>query len=414
MAWTPLGWEPAAFSEIEPFPCSVLQHHYPHVPNLGDVTKITRQQVEALGRIDLVCGGFPCQDLSVAGKRKGLMNADGNPTRSGLFFDAMRIAEWTRARWTVLENVPGLFSSNGGRDFAAVVGEMAGCEFDVPPGGWENAGVAVGPFGLIEWITLDAQYVRVESHPRAVPQRRRRVFLVRDSGNWANRPPLFLERESLRGHPAPSREAREGTSRGVEIGPGGGRFTDLNPTLDTRAKDGPIRNQLAVAVLQHTTHSLRGEGFDASEDGTGRGTPLVPAIVGQAMSSKWAKGTAGPAGDEHHNLLPVPIAFPERMSGTQCASSENVAPSLGALNPTAVATQWAVRRLTPLEAERLMGFPDGHTLIPWRKKPASECPDGPRYKSLGNSWAVPVARWIGERIEAVETIVAEQAELETA
>ena len=414
MAWTPLGWEPAAFSEIEPFPCSVLQHHYPHVPNLGDVTKITRQQVEALGRIDLVCGGFPCQDLSVAGKRKGLMNADGNPTRSGLFFDAMRIAEWTRARWTVLENVPGLFSSNGGRDFAAVVGEMAGCEFDVPPGGWENAGVAVGPFGLIEWITLDAQYVRVESHPRAVPQRRRRVFLVRDSGNWANRPPLFLERESLRGHPAPSREAREGTSRGVEIGPGGGRFTDLSPTLDTRAKDGPIRNQLAVAVLQHTTHSLRGEGFDASEDGTGRGTPLVPAIVGQAMSSKWAKGTAGPAGDEHHNLLPVPIAFPERMSGTQCASSENVAPSLGALNPTAVATQWAVRRLTPLEAERLMGFPDGHTLIPWRKKPASECPDGPRYKSLGNSWAVPVARWIGERIEAVETIVAEQAELETA
>lgn len=102
------------------------------------------------------------------------------------------------------------------------------------------------------------------------------------------------------------------------------------------------------------------------------------------------------------------------MSGTQCASSENVAPSLGALNPTAVATQWAVRRLTPLEAERLMGFPDGHTLIPWRKKPASECPDGPRYKSLGNSWAVPVARWVGERIEAVETIVAEQAELETA
>ena len=228
MAWTPLGWEPAAFSEIEPFPCSVLQHHYPHVPNLGDVTRITRQQVEALGRIDLVCGGFPCQDLSVAGKRKGLMNADGSATRSGLFFDAMRIAEWARARWTVLENVPGLFSSNDGRDFAAVVGEMAGCEFDVPTNGWENAGVAVGPLGLVEWTTLDAQYVRVESHPRAVPQRRRRVFIVRDSGSWANRPPLFLERESLCGHPAPSREAREGTSRGVEIGPGGGRFTDLS------------------------------------------------------------------------------------------------------------------------------------------------------------------------------------------
>ena len=431
MAWTPLGWEPAAFSEIEPFPCSVLQHHYPHVPNLGDVTKITRQQVEALGRIDLVCGGFPCQDLSVAGKRKGLMNADGNPTRSGLFFDAMRIAEWTRARWTVLENVPGLFSSNGGRDFAAVVGEMAGCEFDVPPGGWENAGVAVGPFGLIEWITLDAQYVRVESHPRAVPQRRRRVFLVRDSGNWANRPPLFLERESLCGHPAPSRKAGKGVAPTLSARTrgGGGLGTDFDldggltesfglRTANTSSNGCGIQegvsHTLDTAMGVAVAHALRGEGFDGSEDGTGRGTPLVPAIVGQAMSSKWAKGTAGPAGDEHHNLLPVPIAFPERMSGTQCASSENVAPSLGALNPTAVATQWAVRRLTPLEAERLMGFPDGHTLIPWRKKPASECPDGPRYKSLGNSWAVPVARWIGERIEAVETIVAEQAELETA
>ena len=147
------------------------------------------------------------------------------------------------------------------------------------------------------------------------------------------------------------------------------------------------------------THALRGEGFDASEDGTGRGTPLVaatlnaamgkgkngqdvgalvPAIVGQAMSSKWAKGTAGPAGDEARHRV------------------------------QAVATQWAVRRLTPLEAERLMGFPEGHTAIPHKGKPASECPDGPRYKSLGNSWAVPVARWIGERIEAVDAIAAER------
>ena len=211
----------------------------------------------------------------------------------------------------------------------------------------------------------------------------------------------------------------------------------------------------------------------------------MPAIVSQAMSSKWAKGTAGPAGDEHHNLIPVPvafaensrgeirlengdgqcvgtlnagggkpgqgtpcIAFPERMSGTQCASSEDVSPALGALNPTAVAfdlrgreggaqfegphataniraasggssrsyvaTQWAVRRLTPLECERLQGFPDGHTNVPRRGKPAA---DGPRYKALGNSWAVNCARWIGERIEAVEAIVADQvdqAELETA
>ncbi len=361
MAWTPLGWEPAAFSEIEPFPCSVLQHHYPHVPNLGDVTKITRQQVEALGRIDLVCGGFPCQDLSVAGKRKGLMNADGNPTRSGLFFDAMRIAEWTRARWTVLENVPGLFSSNGGRDFAAVVGEMAGCEFDVPPGGWENAGVAVGPFGLIEWITLDAQYVRVESHPRAVPQRRRRVFLVRDSGNWANRPPLFLERASLCGHPAPSREAGQATAGTLSARTegGGGLGTDF---------------ELGGGLV---AHALRGEGFEASEDGTGRGTPLVAATLNAAMGK-------GKNGQDVGALVPAIVGQAMR-----------------ALNPTAVATQWAVRRLTPLEAERLMGFPDGHTAIPHKGKPAA---DGPRYKALGNSWAVNVAAWVGQRIMEVDAI----------
>lgn len=185
-------------------------------------------------------------------------------------------------------------------------------------------------------------------------------------------------------------------------------------------------------------HALRGEGFDASEDGTGRGTPLVPAIVNQAMSSKWAKGTAGPAGpagDEHHNLIPVPfdttqitspsnysapqsgdpchplaagarapcIAFPEFMSGTQHASTENVAPSLGALNTTAVATQWAVRRLTPLECERLQGFPDGHTRVPHKGKDSA---DGPRYKALGNSWAINAARWIGERIASVDCIAA--------
>lgn len=465
MAWTPLGWEPAAFSEIDPFPCSVLQHHYPHVPNLGDVTKITRQQVEALGRIDLVCGGFPCQDLSVAGKRKGLMNADGSPTRSGLFFDAMRIAEWTRARWTVLENVPGLFSSNGGRDFAAVVGEMAGCEFDVPPGGWENAGVAVGPLGLIEWITLDAQYVRVESHPRAVPQRRRRVFIVRDSGNWANRPPLFLERESLRGHPAPRREAWQGVAGTISARTqgGGGLGTDF---------------ELGGGLV---THTLRGEGFDASEDGTGRGTPLVPVgvtihgtdptvqkvasldetaqclrartpgnidnssttVVMQPVSFAIQAGAlrtnplSGPDGigvqaDHAYKLearAEVQAVFLHankgRPGGRQSAHTEmvSVKPLVETLTTdghaqSAVFTPaMQVRRLTPTDAERLMGFPDGYTAIPWRKKPASECPDGPRYKSLGNSWAVNCARWIGERIEAVEAIVADQvdqAELEIA
>ncbi len=441
MAWTPLGWEPAAFSEIEPFPCSVLQHHYPHVPNLGDVTKITRQQVEALGRIDLVCGGFPCQDLSLAGKRKGLMNADGRPTRSGLFFDAMRIAEWTRARWTVLENVPGLFSSNGGRDFAAVVGEMAGCEFDVPPGGWENAGVAVGPLGLIEWITLDAQYVRVESHPRAVPQRRRRVFLVRDSGNWANRPPLFLERASLCGHPAPSREAGQvaPTIPARSLG-GGGLGTDFDcdggliQAYGGNNQSGPIevataRNACASAsgrmdfetetFLVHPTHTLRGEGFDASDGqrtgalSTGGGKPGqgVPMIafhptqdpISSTDGSTHALGCGSTGGQAS---VAVAVALRGREGGATAELGDEVQNCLrassGGGDKPHVLTAMRVRRLTPEECEALQGFPRSYTAIPWRGKPASDCPDGPRYKALGNSWAVNCARWIGERIEAVE------------
>lgn len=242
--------------------------------------------------------------------------------------------------------------------------------------------------------------------------------ILEDSGSVPQR--YFFERASLCGHPAPRRQAGQGVAGTVGTSSSSGRSFGSTPIHD---------NLVA--------HALRAEGFDASEDGTGRGTPLIPAIVGQAMSSKWAKGTAGPAGpagDEHNNLIPVPfdttqitsagnysvpragdpchplsatahapcIAFPERMSGTQCASSEDVSPSLGALNTMAVATQWAVRRLTPLECERLQGFPDGHTATLHKGKPAA---DGPRYKALGNSWAVNCARWIGERIEAVDAIV---------
>ena len=212
VAWTSLVWECVAVAEVEPFPCAVLKHHYPDTPNLGDVSKITQQQIEALGHIDIVIAGWPCQDLSVAGVRKGLKNADGTLTRSGLFYTAVTIAGWAKARWTIGENVPGLFSSNEGRDFAAVVGELAGISLDVPRDGWRTAGVALGERGLVEWATLDAQYCRVDTHPRAVPQRRRRVFIVRDSGNWASRPPLFLVPESMRGNPPPSRGQGQGTT----------------------------------------------------------------------------------------------------------------------------------------------------------------------------------------------------------
>ncbi len=271
VAWLPLGWECVAVAEIEKFPSAVLAHHYPSVPNLGDITKITREQIAALGHIDLVVGGFPCQDLSVAGKRKGLKNADGTNTRSGLFFTACQISEWAGARWTLVENVPGLFSSHEGRDFASVVGELSGAEFDVPPDGWENAGFAVGSRGLVEWATLDAQFF-------GVAQRRRRVFIIRDSGTgWASRPPVLLERESLRGDSAPRRETGQGAAPtiaartrgggglGTDFDCDGGLIPQTTPTL--RAGSGDSKDEMIIPIHDCATRFAGSDGRDGPREG---------------------------------------------------------------------------------------------------------------------------------------------------
>ena len=226
LAWAPLGWETVAVAEIDPNACALLRHRLPNVPNLGSVTEITDEAIAALGPIDAVIGGSPCQDLSVAGKRAGLAGA-----RSGLFHEQLRIFHAARhfcgARWLVWENVPGAFSSNAGRDFGVVVGTMAGCELDVPAGGWGSEGVALGDHGLVEWAVLDAQWF-------GVAQRRRRVFAVLDTGDWTSRPPVLLERESLRGDSAPRREAGEGIAgrAACRAGSGGEWPADVACTLN--------------------------------------------------------------------------------------------------------------------------------------------------------------------------------------
>lgn len=359
-AWHPLGWEPFAFAEIEKFPSKVLAHHYPQVPNFGDMTKF-EEWPDAT--IDLLVGGTPCQSFSVAGLRKGLADPRGNLM---LTYGAIARRYWPK--WLVWENVPGVLSSNGGRDFGTFLGML-------------------GQLGYgFAYRVLDAQYF-------GVAQRRRRVFVVGCLGDWRGAAAVLFERHSLQGNPAPSREAGKGVA----------------PCLDVRAgRSGETTFHTSGGLVQSVAHSLRGEGFDASEDGTGRGTPL-------------AAGAHVPA-----------IAFPGRMSGTQCASSEEVSTSIGAANPTAVAyttklhntqsnnagkifeerttcldsnspppallTSTQVRRLTPEECEALQGFERGYTLLPGNKA------DGPRYKALGNSVAVPVMAWIGRRIEQVESI----------
>lgn len=444
IAWRPLGWECAGVSEIDPAACAVLRHRLPGVPNLGSVTEITDADIAALGPIDVVIGGSPCQDLSVAGKRAGL---EGE--RSGLFHEQLRIFNAARtlcgARWLIWENVPGAFSSNKGRDFAVVVGAMAGCELPVPADGWGSEGVALGDSGLVEWAVLNSEWF-------GVAQRRRRVFAVLDTGDWANRPPVLLEPESLRGDSAPRREAGEGAAgraaasvafRGRDGGAAAEVGDDCAFTL--RASTGGGDKPHALTWPAEVAHTLRGEGFDASEDGTGRGTPLVPVPFDTTQITSAANYSNPKAGDPCHPLAagahPPAIAFSCKDHG---ADAGELSPTLRAMGHGAshanaggqvavalalrgrdggataevgddcaftlrasggggdkphVMAGMSVRRLTPREAERLQAAPDDWTLVPNdRGKPMA---DGPRYRMCGNSFTATVIRWIGRRIEAV-------------
>ena len=308
VAWHDLGWTPVAFSEIEPFPSAVLAHHYPHVPNVGDMTKFKEWNLEP---IDLLVGGTPCQSFSVAGLRKGLDDPRGN-----LMLTFLAIAERHRPRWIVWENVSGVLSSNGGRDFGTFLGALEELGY-----GWA-------------FRVLDAQWF-------GVAQRRRRVFVVGCLGDQTSAAAVLFESESVCRNPAPSREARQGAARGVGGGPADGSISGAV----TRA-----------AVVQPVAFKVRG-GVEVDSAGKAAG-----------------KGYLG---------------------------SEETAFTLAATQDQWVGTPPAmqVRKLTPTECERLQGFPDGYTNIAWRKK--DEAPDGPRYKALGNSMAVPCMRWIGERIAKV-------------
>jgi DNA (cytosine-5)-methyltransferase 1 len=567
VAWHGLGWEPVAFSEIEKFPSAVLKHHYPSVPNWGDMTKF---QEWPDASVDVLVGGTPCQSFSVAGLRKGLADPRGN-----LALVYLGIADRYRPEWLVWENVPGVLSSNGGRDFGAFLGGLGELGY-----GWS-------------YRVLDAQFF-------GVAQRRRRVFVVANARGWQRAAAVLFERASLSGNPAPRREARQAAAAGVAGGACQRRWpAEVASTLNAAfgSKQG-LEDQHALGGAElfvptpvfatsgqtnaafcadqalalnatneppYVAHSLRGEGFDASEDGTGRGTPLVPVVQpytlairgrGETHNLEYRQdGTAnalltpnggrggigvgaiahafdarqsdviqygdktGPLDTDGHSIavaqpipydlhqVTAPVNKQNRSPGDPChtlakenahnagivqpvafsskdygADAGEIAPTLRAMGhgashangggqvavafaqnqrdevrtmpvagalaaepgakqqtyvaqPVAfqpriarngrgnmgdvvnalqaqsgqtgkgdaapcVATAMQVRRLTPVECERLQGFPDGYTNIPWRGKP--ESPDGPRYKALGNSMAVPCMRWLGERIQQLE------------
>nr|WP_304736543.1 DNA cytosine methyltransferase [uncultured Desulfovibrio sp.] len=338
MAWQPLGWKPVAFAEIEPFPCAVLACHYPEVANLGDITQVHdwRPYHEAV-------------DLVVAGKRAGLAGE-----RSGLALAFAQVLSIVRPEWIVWENVPGVFSTNGGRDFGTFLRTL------------DDIGYSCA------WRVLDAAYF-------GVPQRRRRVFVVGHLGDWRPAAAVLFEREGVRGN-TPAR---------------GKKRTDIAGTLDASLGSSRGAGTPPGAITQALTGRM-GEG--GPDDNKAQGGFYVPEIVAQALSCKWSKGTSGPAGDEYHNLVSTTFST----SGIG-AWREGIGPLRAREQDShenlCLTWQRQVRRLTPRECERLQGFPDDYTLIPYRGKPAADCPDAPRYRALGNSMAVPVMRWIGQRIE---------------
>lgn len=555
LAWMPLGWEPVWFSEIEPFPCEVLKQRFPGVQNLGDMTKIDGEKYA--GTVDLLVGGTPCQGFSVAGKQGGL----GDP-RSALCFAYCRLLGTMRPRWFVWENVPGVFSTNGGEDFKAFL-----CAID-------EIGYSVA------WRVLDAQYVRVDGYPRAVPQRRRRVFVVGYLGEWQYPAEVLFEPGCLHRDTPPRREAGTGIARSVTASTGGAsgkeqqhtfvgaggkplnaicmahgqsnaeiseavspaltcdheapiafrwaaspsqglsvgvdychtlmanrngepavcyenhaqdsriKEIDCSPVLSAKAGTGGgnlplvasfmvgqgsraggiafsesaaptlkaamsgngIGAQEDLAYTQNAT-GVMGVAYNVKEEGefqdgnaakinAGKVLLLLRKEIGKDTFRKWASGRLIRISEKEILQSNLHVkGFRQKTCQGQSAMDDSTLPCEEITSENALLYLWSdfqsryssyrrelaqqfldeldvclqklsletpqkfkpiVRRLLPIETERLMGFPDDWTRIPWRGKQAEECPDSHRYKACGNSMCVNVMRWIGMRIENVE------------
>jgi DNA (cytosine-5)-methyltransferase 1 len=359
-AWHDLGWKPVGFSEIEPFPSAVLKHHYPLVPNLGDMTKYKEWNLDSVG---LLVGGTPCQSFSVAGLRKGLEDPRGN-----LALTYVGILDKFRPKWCIWENVPGVLSSNGGRDFGSFLGALVECGYG------------------FAYRVLDAQNF-------GVPQRRRRVFVVGCLGSWELASKVLFESYCLSGDNQKSRTKRQAittySERGVAYGGSDAECADTVTSKWHKGSGGPSGDEcgLFVAHKVYETHPADSRVKEMGE-------------ICQTVTSRW--GTGG-------GNVPLVQAYSIRedaKANNFSATPLTVTPALQAMQPsvqshhaqTFIAGNMAVRRLTPRECERLQGFKDDYTVIPWKK---GESPDGHRYKALGNSMAVPVMKWIGERINEI-------------
>ena len=366
VAWHGLGWNPVGFGEIEKFPSEVLAHHYPNVPNFGDMTKFKEWNIN--DTVGLLVGGTPCQSFSVAGLRKGLTDPRGN-----LALTYCGILDHFRPKWFVWENVPGVLSSGKGRDFGSFLGAL----------------VELG-YGF-SYRVLDAQYF-------GVAQRRRRVFVVGHLGDWRPTAKVLFESESLQRNTKSSRKKGETTTTTF--------VPSIANCLQTTSNDYSRAdgfNMIATKITGPlTARDYKGISADDCNpdmakmvaqvyENHGTDSRIKPVDISPTVTARW--GTGG-------NNVPLAHAFKIRggsgNGGKGYLGQDEQAFTLSTLQDQQIFQQMAVRRLTPVECERLQGFPNNYTNI------KEKCPDGPRYKALGNSMAVPVMKWIGTRIQMVE------------
>ncbi|EOG6410869.1 Dam family site-specific DNA-(adenine-N6)-methyltransferase [Salmonella enterica subsp. diarizonae serovar 11:k:z53] len=469
IAWEPLGMRPAWFSEIEPFPCAVLAERWPEVPNLGDMTQIAASvAANEVAAPDLLVGGTPCQAFSIAGLRKGLADKRGQLTLA--YVELVNAIDYSRIRQGLppvifcWENVPGVLSSKDNA-FGCLLAGLAGEDEPFKPGPqpergknstfwrwdkkarkhypkWPQSGCVVGRQRKLAWRVLDAEYF-------GVPQRRHRVFVVGSAGEGFDPETILFEFEGVRRNTPPSKETWQTVAAltangvgtcGADDNQGQAGHLQVVGALAAHSFTGGAGGRpegaadghfIPVAVMAHGQGGAEIKTDDSAPTLTcNHEAPIVFSSTGAGFWSE-GPGTLRAREQESHEHLAV-LAFPAHMSSTQYASAEGVVNdglvsgllSAGGGNLDqgypAIINGMSVRRLTPLECERLQGFPDFHTLIPAKKRntliadelaylrvhfpdmPEEEAhrlaADGPRYKALGNSMAVPVMRWIGKRI----------------
>ena len=359
VAWEPLGWEAVGFAEIEPFRSAVLNYHYPKVKNYEDFTKIEKSDLQGTSP-DLIVGGTPCATFSIAGLRKGLGEDRGN-----LALEFIRLIDRLKPTWVVWENVPGVLSSNGGKDLGTFLGALAECRYG------------------FSYRILNTEYVRTQRFPRAIPQRRRRLFVVGHLGDWKSPAKVLFDSSSMREDVTPCRRKRKSDARESEAD-SGGSDTEYWRKLDRQGTYVDESREQQVS----STLTARGR-FSIPESAIVVKDPVV-------MRDSQTGSNGKPWNDENVSWS---LTAHDRYTVIETSPRQPIV--LAEDSSVSDTRNNIIRRLTPKETERLQGFPDNYTQIPWNGKPKEECPVSKRYEACGRSMSINVMEWLGTRIQKV-------------